>query len=65
MLVRGVVFPLASELPPEARFLLEDFRLAVNEAIRVGLAGRITSRNGWALEAESSNASAVGTSTST
>lgn len=41
-----MVFPLASELPPEARFLLEDFRLAVNEAIRVGLANRVTSRNG-------------------
>jgi len=48
MLVRGVVFPLASELPPMARFLLEDFRLAANEAIRAGLAGKVTSRNGIA-----------------
>jgi len=46
MLVRGVVFPLASELPPEAKCLLQDFRLAVNEAIRAGLAGRVSSRNG-------------------
>lgn len=48
MLVRGVVFPLASELPPEARFLLGDFRLAANEAVRIGLASGISSRNGIA-----------------
>jgi len=37
MLVKGVVFRLESDLPCEARFLLEDFRLAVNNAIRVNL----------------------------
>ncbi len=41
-----MVFRLGSELPPEARFLLEDFRLAVNEAIRAGINYRVTSRNG-------------------
>ncbi len=46
MLVRGVVFHLASELPSEAKFLLQDFRQAVNEAIRAGVAGKVTSRNG-------------------
>src|SRR4030042_6401411 len=45
MPVRGVVFQLESELPSEARFLLEDFRLAVNNAIRVGLQARVSSRN--------------------
>ena len=45
MLVRGVVFYLDSELPSEAKFLLEDFRLAVNNAIRAGLQARVTSRN--------------------
>ena len=42
----GIVFPLESELPSEAKFLLEDFRLAVNEAIRAGIQTRVTSRNG-------------------
>ena len=37
---------MASELPPEARFLLEDFRLAVNEAVRAGISSRISSRFG-------------------
>jgi putative transposase len=45
MLVRGVVFSLESELPSEAKFLLEDFRLAVNNAVRAGLQARVTSRN--------------------
>jgi len=45
MLVKGVVFYLDSELPLEARSLLEDFRLAVNNAIRAGLQARVTSRN--------------------
>ena len=45
MLVKGVVFRLDSDLPSEAKFLLEDFRLAVNRAIRVGLQARVTSRN--------------------
>jgi len=45
MLVMGVVFYLESDLPSEAKFLLEDFRLAVNNAIRAGLQARVTSRN--------------------
>ncbi|MFH1578937.1 MAG: transposase [Thermoplasmatota archaeon] len=45
MLFKGIVFRLDSGLPPEARFLLEDFRLAVNSAIRAGLQARVTSRN--------------------
>ena len=45
MPVKAVVFRLGSKLPPEARFLLEDFRLAVNNAIRQGLQSRVTSRN--------------------
>jgi putative transposase len=45
MLVKGVVFRLESDLPCEAKFLLEDFRLAVNNAIRAGLQARVTSRN--------------------
>jgi putative transposase len=45
MLIRGVVFYLNSVLPTEAKFLLEDFRLAVNNAIRAGLQARVTSRN--------------------
>lgn len=45
MPVRGVVFHLDSGLPPEAKFLLEDFRLAVNNAIRAGLQARMTSRD--------------------
>jgi len=45
MLIKGVVFRLEGELPHEAKFLFEDFRLAVNSAIRVGLQARVTSRN--------------------
>jgi putative transposase len=45
MLVKGIVFYLDSDLPSEARSLLEDFRLAVNNAIRAGLQARVTSRN--------------------
>jgi putative transposase len=45
MLVKGVVFYLDSDLPTEAKFLLENFRLAVNNAIRAGLQARVTSRN--------------------
>ena len=45
MLVKGVAFYLASELPFEAKSLLEDFRLAVNNAVRAGLQARVTSRN--------------------
>ncbi len=43
--MRGVVFRLESDLPSEAKSLLEDFRLAVNNAIRAGLQARVTSRN--------------------
>jgi putative transposase len=45
MPVKGVVFQLESDLPFEAKFLLEDFRLAVNNAIRAGLQARVSSRN--------------------
>ena len=45
MLVKGIVFHLNSELPSEVKFLLEDFRLAVNNSIRAGLQARVTSRN--------------------
>jgi putative transposase len=45
MLVKGVVFHLDSYLPLEAKSLLEDFRLAVNNAIRAGLQAHVTSRN--------------------
>ena len=45
MLVKGVAFHLESGIPSEAKSLLEDFRLAVNNAIRAGLQARVTSRN--------------------
>jgi len=45
MLVKGVAFRLESGIPSEAKSLLEDFRLAVNNAIRAGLQARVTSRN--------------------
>jgi len=45
MPTRGVAFRIKGELPPEARFLLDEFRLAVNGAIRVGLQAKVTSRN--------------------
>ncbi|MBN1678062.1 MAG: transposase, partial [Candidatus Thermoplasmatota archaeon] len=45
MLVKGVVFRLDSELPLEAKLLLQDFRLAVNHGIRAGLEARVSSRN--------------------
>ena len=45
MSVRCVVFFLDKDLPIEARFLLEDFRLAANNAVRKGLQMRVTSRN--------------------
>jgi len=45
MLVKGVAFCLDSDLPSEVKFLLEDFRLAVNNSIRAGLQARVTSRN--------------------
>ena len=46
--MRGVAFRLRGELPPEAKFLLEDFRLAVNNAVRAGLQAGVTSRNALA-----------------
>ncbi len=45
MLVKAVSFRLEGELPIQAKFLLENFRLAVNSAIRAGLQTRATSRN--------------------
>jgi len=45
MLIKSVGFYLDCGLPFEAKFLLEDFRLAVNNAIRTGLQARVTSRN--------------------
>jgi putative transposase len=45
MLVKSVVFPLAAPLPSEAVFLLQDFRLAVNNAVRFGILARASSRN--------------------
>jgi len=45
MSVRSTVFYLDGPLASEARFLLEDFRLATNGAIRAGLQARLTSRN--------------------
>jgi len=45
MPTRGIAFCIKDGLPPEARFLLEDFRLAVNEAIRAGLRAKVSSRN--------------------
>jgi len=45
MLVKGIGFYLKSGLPSEAKFLLEDFRSAVNNAVRAGLQARVTSRN--------------------
>src|SRR4030066_1324180 len=44
MLVKAVSFRLEGELPVQAKFLLEDFRLAVNCAIRAGLQPRATTR---------------------
>jgi putative transposase len=45
MLVHSLVFRLKDPLPNEAKFLMEDFRLAVNNAIRFGLQTGATSRN--------------------
>jgi hypothetical protein len=46
MLVKAVAFPLASDLTPEALSLLQDFRLAVNKAVRASIEARVSSRNG-------------------
>ncbi|MBE0517648.1 MAG: IS200/IS605 family element transposase accessory protein TnpB [Thermoplasmata archaeon] len=45
MLHRAVVFHIHGELPFEARMLIEDFRMAVNCAIRAGLNAKVTFRN--------------------
>jgi len=45
MLVRSLVFRLKDPLPNEAKFLMGDFRLAVNSAIRLGIQSNATSRN--------------------
>ena len=39
-----MVFRLECPLPIDAKFLMEDFRLAVNETIRIGLGFKVTSR---------------------
>jgi len=44
MLIRSLVFRLKDPLPNEANFLMEDFRLAVNNAIRLGVHSNVTSR---------------------
>jgi putative transposase len=44
MLVRSLVFRLKDPLPNDAKFLMEDFRLAVNSAIRLGTHSNVTSR---------------------
>jgi len=44
MLVRSLVFRLKDPLPNDAKFLMEDFRLAVNNAIRLGVHSNVTSR---------------------
>ena len=46
MLVKSIVFSLNTPLPSEAVFLLQDFRLAVNEAIRAGILAKVTSKFG-------------------
>jgi len=45
MLVRSLAFRLKDPLPNEAKFLMEDFRLAVNNTIRFGMQTGATSRN--------------------
>jgi IS605 OrfB family transposase len=45
MMFRSLVFRLEKPLPDEVKLLMEDFRLAVNNAIRCGLQSRVTSRN--------------------
>jgi len=44
MIVRSLAFRLKDPLPNDAKFLMEDFRLAVNNAIRLGVHSRVTSR---------------------
>jgi len=44
MLIRSLVFRLKDPLPNEAKFLMEDFRFAVNNAIRLGVHSNMTSK---------------------
>jgi putative transposase len=44
MLVRSLVFRFEGTLPIEAKLLMQDFRLAVNNAIRLGVRSNVTSR---------------------
>jgi len=44
MLVRSLAFHLKDPLPSDAKFLMEDFRLAVNNAIRLGIRSNATSK---------------------
>ena len=44
MLIRSLIFRLKDPLPNEAKFLMEDFRLAVNNAIRLGVHSNVTSK---------------------
>jgi len=45
MLYKAVVFGIDGELPPDARRLMEDFRLAVNCAVRAGFQAKVSSRH--------------------
>jgi hypothetical protein len=45
MLYRALVLRMDDALPFEAKLLMEDFRLAVNRAVRAGLQARATSRH--------------------
>ena len=44
MLIRSLVFRLKDPLPNDAKFLMGDFRLAVNNAIRLGVHSNVTSK---------------------
>jgi putative transposase len=44
MLVRSLAFRLKDPLPNDAKYLMEDFRLAVNNAIRLGVHSNVTSK---------------------
>jgi putative transposase len=44
MLIRSLAFRFKDPLPNEAKFLMEEFRLAVNNAIRLGIHSNSTSR---------------------
>ena len=44
MIYKAVAFRIDGKLPSEAKLLMEDVRLAVNRAIRAGLAAKVSSR---------------------